>query len=45
VDVGFAPWFKLFGDDQTAFFDSFAKAFAKLSERGARFLPAGGIEA
>ena len=44
-DGGFKPWFDLFAADEDKFFLSFAKAFAKLSERGARFMPSQGIEA
>ena len=44
-DPGFKPHFDRFARDEGAFFDRFAAAFAKLSERGARFAPSGGIVA
>jgi L-ascorbate peroxidase len=44
-DPGFKPHFETFAKDEGAFFRAFAGAFAKLSERGARFAPNGGVEA
>ena len=43
TDPGFAPHFRRYAESQDAFFEDFAAAFAKLSERGARFRPACGV--
>ena len=45
TDPGFKPHFDRFARDEGAFFERFAAAFAKLSERGARFVPSGGVVA
>jgi catalase (peroxidase I) len=45
TDPGFKPFFDRFANDEGFFFEKFAAAFAKLSERGARFAPSGGVEA
>jgi L-ascorbate peroxidase len=45
TDPGFKPHFDRFARDEGAFFERFAAAFAKLSERGARFAPSGGVVA
>jgi L-ascorbate peroxidase len=45
TDPGFKPHFDAFANDEGFFFEKFAAAFAKLSERGARFAPSGGVEA
>ena len=40
---GFKPHFERYAADEGAFFEDFAAAFAKLSERGARFRPINGV--
>lgn len=45
TDPGFKPHFDAFARDEGLFFERFAAAFAKLSERGARFAPSGGVVA
>ena len=42
-DPGFKPHFERYAADEGAFFKDFAAAFAKLSERGARFRPINGV--
>ena len=44
VDPAFAPHFARYAGNQREFFDDFAKAFAKLSECGAKFSPPHGIK-
>lgn len=44
TDPGFAPHFQRYAEDENAFFEDFANAFAKLSECGARFRPVNGIK-
>lgn len=43
-DDDFRPFAEKFRDSQDAFFESYAKAHKKLSELGAKFEPAEGIE-
>mmetsp|Transcript_13742 Transcript_13742/g.17931 ORF Transcript_13742/g.17931 Transcript_13742/m.17931 type:complete len:341 (+) Transcript_13742:62-1084(+) len=43
-DDGFRPFVEKFRDSQDAFFESYAKAHKQLSELGAKFEPAEGIE-
>lgn len=43
TDEAFRPFAEKFRDNQDAFFESYAKAHKRLSERGSKFEPAEGI--
>lgn len=43
TDARFGPYFRLYAQDQRAFFRDFSAAFVKLSECGSKFEPADGI--